>query len=460
LDFMGKKITVVGMARSGIASAAFLKEKGAVVTVTDSKAESELLEQKAALTALGGIEMEFSGHSEKALYGAELLVVSPGVNTKETAFILAAEKGVEIIGELELAAHSIRASIIAVTGTKGKTTTTTLIGEILKKAGKKTIVGGNIGKPLTDFLLSGELLDEKAYCVAEVSSFQLETIKSFKPVLAVILNIGSDHMDRYKSLQQYVEAKGNIFKNQSGSEALILNANDKFTPLYETLAKSKIYYFDSQNRLAPGKEGVFLAGEKILLRVHGEETEVMEHKELLIKGMHNVENAMVACLAAKIMGVTGPESSSVLRNFKGVEHRQEFAGEINGVKFINNSQGTNMLAVEKSILSYTSPIILIAGGRNKNSDFTELKKTVAGRVKYIVAIGESREEIKKALTESAPVEEAGTMAEAVNKAFGFAVSGDIVLLSPGCASFDMFKNYEERGRVFKKAVLDLKTAVK
>jgi len=460
LNLKGKKVTVVGMARSGIACAAFLKAKGALVTVTDSKPEDELLKQKTALLEIGGIEIEFSGHSEKALFGAELLVVSPGVNTKAPVFSLAEKKGVEIIGELELAALFMCAPVVAVTGTKGKTTTTTLIGEILKRAGKKTVVGGNIGKPLTNFLLSGELLDEKAFCVAEVSSFQLETINTFRPAIAAILNIGSDHMDRYQNLQQYIEAKGNIFKNQSAAEILILNENDKYTPLYETLAKSKIYYFDSISSLTGGKEGAYLEGEIIVLCIKGETTRLMNYKELSIKGMHNAENAMVAALAAKLAGAAASDIVPVLREFKGVEHRQEFAGEINGVKFINNSQGTNMLAVEKSIQSYDAPIILIAGGRNKNSDFKLLETSVAKKVKRIVAIGEARAEIKKALNNSAPVEEAGTMDEAVKKAYEFAASGDIVLMSPGCTSFDMFKDYEERGRVFKTAVLHLKEAEK
>lgn len=460
MELMGKKVTVVGMARSGIASAAFLKKKGALVTITDSKPENELLEQKAAITALGGIEMEFSGHSEEVISGADLLVVSPGVNTKIAAFDGAKEKGVEIIGEIELAALFTEAGIIAVTGTKGKTTTTTLIGEMLKKAGRKTVVGGNIGKPLTNFLLSGELFDKEAFCVAEVSSFQLETVKSFKPVIAAILNIGSDHMDRYRNLQQYVEAKGNIFKNQAATEALILNANDKFTPLYETLAKSKIYYFDSVKKLDHGRDGAFLEEGVIVLRINGMESKVLDHREIFIKGMHNTENAMVAALAAKLSGVVERDIAAVLKEFKGVEHRQEFAGEINGVRFINNSQGTNMLAVEKSLLSYDAPIVLIAGGRNKGSDFNELKKTVARKVKQIVVIGEASGDIKKALKDSAPVDMAVSMEDAVSKAYYFARPGDVVLMSPGCASFDMFKDYTERGRAFKNAVIKLQTAGK
>ena len=453
----GKKVTVVGMARSGIASAKLLKENGAVVTVTDAKEEKDLAAQKADLLAIGNIEMEFGGHSDKALLEADLIVVSPGVDTEKPLFVKAKEKGVEIIGELELACSFFKGAVVAVTGTKGKTTTTTLIGEILKKARKETVVGGNIGKPLTGFVKPG-FDDTATVYVAEVSSFQLETIKSFKPKIAAILNIGSDHMDRYKSLQQYVEAKGNIFRNQTKEEALILNANDKFTPLYAQQAKAKKYFFDINGRFDAGekKEGVFLENGNIVLHINSVETKILNQSEIFIKGSHNVENAMVASLAAALLGVKSSVTAEVLREFKGVEHRQEFAGEVNGVTFINNSQGTNMLAVTKSIQSYAAPVILIAGGRNKGSDFAELKEVVSKKVKKLIVIGEAKEEIKKALAGVVTTEEAGDMVEAVNKAFASASTGDVVLMSPGCASFDMFKNYEERGRVFKTAVLNLK----
>ncbi|MFH1074889.1 MAG: UDP-N-acetylmuramoyl-L-alanine--D-glutamate ligase, partial [Candidatus Firestonebacteria bacterium] len=379
------------------------------------------------------------------------------VDTEKPVFVKAKEKGIDIIGELELAYSFFKGPVVAVTGTKGKTTTTTLIGEILKQSGKQTVVGGNIGKPLTGFIKAGTDDTDRVY-VAEVSSFQLETIKTFKPKIAAILNIGSDHMDRYKNLQQYVEAKGKIFKNQTEGEALILNANDKFTPLYEQQAKAKPYYFDINGRFAgeEKKEGVFFENGNIMLLLNGVETMILNQKELFIKGLHNVENAMAAVLAAGLLGVKNSIAAEVLRNFKGVEHRQEFSGEVSGVKFINNSQGTNMLAVEKSILSYDGPVILIAGGRNKGSDFTELKEAVSKKVKKLVVIGEAREEIKKALAGVVLTEEAGDMADAVKKAFASAVTGDIVLMSPGCASFDMFKNYEERGKIFKEAVLQLK----
>jgi len=452
LNLRGKKVTVVGMARSGVASAKLLKESGALVTVTDIKNESELPEQKEALQALSGIEMEFGRHSDKALLETDLIVVSPGVDTEKPLFVKAKEKGIEIIGELELASSFFKGSVVAVTGTKGKTTTSTLIGEILKKAGRETVVGGNIGEPLTGFVREG-VDDTGTIYVAEVSSFQLETIKTFKPKIAAILNIGSDHMDRYKSLQQYVEAKGRIFKNQTEGEALILNANDKFTPLYEQQAKAKQYFFDINGR--DNKEGVFLNNGNIILHLNGVEKMIVNRKELLIKGSHNVENAMVAALAAGLLGVENGVIAEVFRNFKGVEHRQELAGEVSGVTFINNSQGTNMLAVEKSLLSYDAPIILIAGGRNKRSDFSELRAVVAKKVKKLVVIGEAKEEIKRALLDVVPTEDAADMADAVRKAFASTVAGDVVLMSPGCASFDMFKNYEERGRIFKEEVRKL-----
>ena len=443
------------MARSGIASAKLLKESGALVTVTDAKLESELQKEKDELLE-AGVMLEFGGHSDKALLEAELIVVSPGVDTEKPLFVKAKEKGIEIIGELELAYSFVKGTIVAVTGTKGKTTTTTLIGEILKKAGRETVIGGNIGKPLTGFV-GAKTEDANTVYAAEVSSFQLETIKTFKPKIAAILNIGSDHMDRYKNLQQYVEAKGNIFKNMTVGEALILSANDKFTPLYIQQAKAKLYFFDINGRFdsKDKKEGVFLENGNIILSLNGEETLVINQKEIFIKGAHNVENSMVAALTAGLLQVKSSVISEVLREFKGVEHRQEFAGEVNGVKFINNSQGTNMLAVEKSILSYDAPVILIAGGRNKGSDFNEIKNVVSGKVKKLIVIGEAKEDIRKALGSVVSTEEAKDMPEAVSKAFAAAEAGDVVLMSPGCSSFDMFKNYEERGRVFKKEVAKL-----
>jgi len=458
LNLNGKKVTVVGMERSGVAAAKLLLENGAEVTVTDIKQENELQSRKEELLALGKIKLEFGGHSEETLLEAGLIVVSPGVDTEKPLFVKAQEKGIEIIGELELASLFFKGELVAITGTKGKTTTTTLIGEILKKAGRETVVGGNIGKPLTGFVRNGAD-DTGTVYVAEVSSFQLETIKTFKPKVAAILNIGSDHMDRYKSVQQYVEAKGKIFKNQTEQEALILGANDKFTPLYAQQAKAKKYFFDLNGRFTEEKkkEGVFLEDGKIVLSLNGIETRLLDSKELQIKGSHNIENAMVAALAAGLLGVKSSFITEVLRSFKGVEHRQEFSGEVAGVTFINNSQGTNILAVEKSLLSYDSPIILIAGGRNKGNDFKELRSVVSEKVKKLIVIGESREEIKKALADLVPAEEASDMPEAVRKAFAAAVPGDVVLMSPGCASFDMFKNYEERGRIFKTAVLKLKT---
>ncbi|MCX5777297.1 MAG: UDP-N-acetylmuramoyl-L-alanine--D-glutamate ligase [Candidatus Firestonebacteria bacterium] len=453
MDLAGKKVTVVGMARSGVTAARLLAACKALVTVTDIKKESELAKEKEALELLPGVQLEFGGNSEETLLGADLIVVSPGVDTEKPLFLKAKEKGVEIIGELELACAFLRGTLIAVTGTKGKTTTATLIGEMLKEGGKITIVGGNIGKPLTGFV-KAKGNDPAAFYVAEVSSFQLETVKTFKPKVAAILNIGSDHMDRYIRLQDYVQAKGNIFRNQTEREILILNANDKFTPLFARQAKAKIYYFDVNEKTSgePAKEGVFLRGGDIVINVSEKETVVLNRKELIIRGEHNVENAMVAALTASIMGVACETIAGALRKFKGVEHREEFAGEINGIRFINNSQGTNMLAVEKSLQSFEAPVILIAGGRNKGSDFTVLEGIVGKKVKNIVVMGEAKEEIKKALGKVVSIKEAEDMAAAVKEAYALAVPGDVVLLSPGCASFDMFKDYAERGDIFKAEV--------
>ena len=447
-EFEGKKITIAGLARSGAHSVKILAGRGALVTVSDIKPAKDLSEFTEMLSGVN-YKLEAGGHTEESFLGADLLVVSPGVPLNTPLFEKVRAKGIPVIGEIELAYSLLKGTFIGITGTKGKTTTTTLAGLILSRGSTKVRTAGNIGNPLAS-LVDGE--PDMLY-VLELSSFQLETIKTFKPYIAAITNVSEDHMDRYKSLQEYIEAKAMIFRNQTRNEYLILNANDKYTPLYTSMAASNIIYFSSKTEL---EEGAFLKDGYITVRVRGGEYRIIKASELLIKGMHNVENAMIASLIGVLMRVTPSVIGEVLAKFEGVEHRQEFVAEVNGVKFINNSQGTNIDAVEKSFLSYANPVIAIMGGRNKGSDFAKLAGTVKEKVKKIVLIGEAKKEIRAALAGSTKLADAATMEEAIRKAYKSADPGDVVMLSPACASFDMFKDYRDRGIVFKEAVLKLR----
>ncbi len=447
-EFEGKKITIAGLARSGAHSVKILAGRGALVTASDIKPAKDLTEFTDMLSGVN-YKLEAGGHTEESFLESDLVVVSPGVPLNTPLFEKIRAKGIPVIGEIELAYSLLKGNFIGITGTKGKTTTTTLAGLILSRGSTKVITAGNIGNPLAS-LVDGE---SDNLFVLELSSFQLETIKTFKPYIAAITNVSEDHMDRYKSLQEYIEAKAMIFRNQTRNEYLILNANDKYTPLYTSMAASNIIYFNSKTEL---DEGAFLKDGYITVRFRGGEYRIIKASELLIKGMHNVENAMIASLIGVLMRVTPSVIGEVLAKFEGVEHRQEFVAEVNGVKFINNSQGTNIDAVEKSFLSYANPVIAIMGGRNKGSDFSKLAGTVKEKVKKIVLIGEAKREIRTALAGSTKLADAATMEDAIRKAYKSAEPGDVVMLSPACASFDMFKDYRDRGRVFKEAVLKLR----
>jgi len=447
-DFKGKKITIAGLARSGACSVKVLAGRGALVTASDIKPEQELAEFTGMLSGVN-YKLETGGHSEEAFLGADLVVVSPGVPLNTPLFEKVRAKGIPVIGEIELAYSLLKGNFIGITGTKGKTTTTTMTGLILSRGSSRVKTAGNIGNPLAS-MVDGE---PDTLFVLELSSFQLETIKEFKPYIAAITNVSEDHMDRYKSLQEYIEAKAMIFRNQTRNEYLILNANDKYTPLYTSMASSSIIYFNSKAEL---EEGAFLRDGWITVRFRGGEYRIIRASDLLVKGMHNVENAMVASLIGVLMRITPSVIGEVLAKFEGVEHRQEFVGEVNGVKFINNSQGTNIDAVEKSFLSYANPVVAIMGGRNKGSNFAKLADTVKQKVKKIILIGEAKGEIRAALSGSTELVDAATLEEAVRLAYKSAEPGDVVMLSPACASFDMFKDYRDRGRVFKEAVAKVK----
>jgi UDP-N-acetylmuramoylalanine--D-glutamate ligase len=396
------------------------------------------------------IKTETGGHKQETILSADIIVISPGVPLSIPVLEKAKERNIQIISEIEIGFLFSKAPIIAITGTKGKTTTTTLVAEILKNDGRDVILAGNIGIPITSKI---ENATKDSIVVTEISSFQLETIELFKPYISAVLNISADHMDRYPNIQEYVEAKTMILQNQDSNDFTVLNLNNKYSPIMASIAKSNVIYFSVNEKV---ERGVYLKGKKITSNINGREQELFDVAELFVKGVHNIENAMASVAMAEVMKVSPRSIVETLKNFRGVEHRQEYVIEINGITFINNSQGTNMDAVAKSILSYDGPVVLIMGGRSKGANFEELKDVVKQKVKALVLIGEAKEEIENALNGSTEIYKENTMEGAVKKAYSLASSGSYVMLSPGCTSFDMFSNYEERGRKFKEAVFNLK----
>lgn len=445
MELEGKKVLVVGMGRAGVAAAKLLKDRGARVTINDKKGKEELREAFKELEGRG-IRMETGGHPLELLEDRELIVASPGVSPNIPLLERAKEKKIPIIGELELASSFLKVPIIAVTGTNGKTTTTTLIGKILKEEGKKVAVAGNIGYPLSSCISKDYEL-----VVSEVSSFQLERIKTFHPFISIMLNIAPDHLDRYRNLDEYIAAKKRIFLNQERSDFAVLNRDDANCRTLSTEAKK--IFFSQEEEL---EEGVYLKEERIMANLSGRLQEVIHQEEIGIKGPHNLENALAAITTCLILRVKVESIKKVLKEFKGIPHRMEFVREIEGVRFVNDSKATNVSSVMKSLASFKEPIILIAGGRDKGLDYAPLRPLVEERVKVLILLGEAKEKIARALFPYKRVKRAEDMKEAVAIAFRLAEEGEIVLLSPACSSYDMFRDFEERGEVFKEAVRRLK----
>lgn len=450
MELFGKRILVVGMAKTGLACAKFLKSKGSIVTTSEIKTEDEMSDVIRELNDLD-IKMEWGGHRIETFLSQDMIVVSPGVDLNIEPIKQAIRKGIKVISEIELAYQFIDAPIIAITGTNGKTTTTTLLGEILMGEGKKVGVGGNVGEPLILFA-TGNRWD---VLVVEVSSFQLEAIERFRPNISILLNITEDHLDRYEEFSDYIEAKRRIFVNQTFDDIAILNHDDPVVVEISKEINSKKVFFSLEERLV---EGAFSNGESIYLRLFGNE-EVFSLKETHLKGIHNIENMMAGILGAKIFGCKSETIKIALSRFRGLEHRLEFVSEIQGINFYNDSKGTNVGSVVKSLQSFSDPVILIAGGRDKRGDLSPLKTLIKEKVKRLVLIGEAKERMAKAFGNLTETLMANTLEEAVNLAYRDAEKGDVVLLSPGCSSFDMFKDYKERGRIFKELVYKLKSDI-
>jgi UDP-N-acetylmuramoylalanine--D-glutamate ligase len=465
MDLEGKKVLVVGIARSGVAAARLLASRGAVVIANDLKPEADLGDAVGELRKLDEM-VSLGGHPESLFVNAELIVVSPGVPADLAPLESARRAGIEIISEPELAGRFLRGRMIGVTGSNGKTTVTTLVGELLRAAGVDVIVGGNIGTPLTSLI---EASTEKTWTVAELSSFQLEMIDSLRVNVAIVTNITPDHLDRHGSFGDYVLAKYRIFKNQTAEDWAVLNL-DSQSVVEMVIANgvpSKEVYFScggglDPNRLNRGPAGIYVRDGRIwttLVSEGASETEVMGLDEIPLRGLHNVENVMAA-LAAVFCAIGAREQSlpvlrDAVRRFKGVEHRIEYVAEIAGVKFYNDSKATNVDSTVKALEAFERNIIVILGGKDKGSDYTVLAPLIRNRVKQIILIGAASDRIAEQLEGAGAMCRAKSMHDAVVKAMESAASGDIVLLAPACASFDMFDNYEHRGRVFKQAVHDL-----
>ncbi len=445
MELKGKRVLVIGMGRAGVAAAKLLEARGARVTITDKKGREEL---KEAFRELEGrrIRIETGGHPLELLEDTELVVASPGIAPDTPLLEKAKEKRISIIGELELASSFLKVPIIAITGTNGKTTTATLIGEILKEEGKRVAVAGNIGHPLSSCI--GE---DYELMVSEVSSFQLERIKTFHPFISIMLNIAPDHLDRYRDLDEYIGAKKRIFLNQRKGDFAVLNWDD---PHCRTLSVEAERIFFSQEKI---EEGVYLKEERIMANLSGGLQEVIHREEIGIKGPHNLENALAAIATSLILRVKVASIKRVLKEFKGIPHRMEFVRKVRGVRFVNDSKATNVSAVMKSLASFPEPIILIAGGRDKGLDYSPLRPLVEKRVKALILLGEAKEKIAQAFSPNKRIKMAENMKEAVNIAFKLAEEGETVLLSPACSSYDMFKDFQERGEAFKEAVRRLKS---
>jgi UDP-N-acetylmuramoylalanine--D-glutamate ligase len=446
VDLKNKRVLVVGLGKSGLAAAQFLKERGARVTVSDARPATLIAELPSLLEQ--GFAVEAGSHGLLTFRRQDLIVVSPGVPQTTPELMQVRAMGMHIIGELELGAQFLQGEVIAITGSNGKTTTTSLLGEILKAEGRPTLVGGNIGRPVTEMV--GESSPE-SWSVLEVSSFQLETIETFKPKIALVLNVTPDHLDRHGSFENYAAAKARITENQTAEDFLVLNGEDAPTQMIAAKSKAQIYWFSARRRI---KQGAFVHGESIffLAKENGTPEPVMPVAEITLAGKHNVENVLAAVCAARLAGVESEVIRAAVAAFKAVEHRLEFVRELAGVKFYNDSKATNVDATVKAVEAFAGGIHLVLGGKDKNSDYTVLGPLLRERVKTVITVGSAAEKIERQLAGVVKIESAETLAKAVAYARSVAEAGDTVLLAPACASFDQFESYEHRGRVFKELV--------
>ena len=451
MDLNGKRVLVVGLGKSGVASALFLKAHGARVTVSDTKTGDELHSEIPVLLD-HGITVETGGHGERTFRGQDLIVVSPGIPLDAPALVQARALGGSVIGEIELAARFLRGPIVAITGSNGKTTTTTLTGEIMTAGGLPALVGGNIGTPA---IALAERATAESVIVLEVSSFQLETIHSFRPKVAVILNVTPDHLDRHRTFEAYVDAKARILENQQSTDLAVLNADDPTCVAMAARTKAQVFWFSRRKEV---QQGAWVLDGNILFRDGAEQREIMLVSEIPLKGAHNLENVLAAVCAGALMACAPEKIRQAVREFKAVEHRLEYVATIRGVDYYNDSKATNVDATIKALESFPANIHLIVGGKDKGSDYTLLNDLLRQRGKRVYTIGAAAAKIESQI-KGVEIVHADTLENALRKANAVAEPGDVVLLAPACASFDQFKNYEQRGQVFKEIVRTLSAKV-
>jgi UDP-N-acetylmuramoylalanine--D-glutamate ligase len=447
IELRNKRVLVVGLARTGMATALFCAARGGCVTATDTRTESELDAAVAELRK-AGVGLELAGHRQELIQGADLIIPSPGVPADAPLLQSARSKGVTIWSEIELASRFLKGRLIGITGSNGKTTTTSLIEHILKKAGFSTILAGNIGTPLISYV---EKTSDKTITIAELSSFQLELVEKFRPNISLFLNLTPDHLDRHHTLESYGAAKARIFENQTEADSAVLNADDPGTTPYAP-AKPQLFWFSRKQRVA---QGAFVRENDILFRFEGMEEKVLKLADIPLAGSHNVENVLAAVAAARLAGAEPAAVAKGVRSFAGVEHRLEFVAEIGGVRFYNDSKATNVDATLKALDAFSGRILIILGGKDKGSDYTLLQARLREKAILALLIGAAASKIEKQIAGSVAIEQAGTIERAVETAANAARPGDVVLLAPACASFDQFQNYEHRGRVFKELVHQL-----
>lgn len=455
--FNNKKILIIGIARSGIASAKYLLKNGAKIVLTDSKKEEDLKDAICDLKEYDELEYIFGRNPEiEELADIDFAVISPGVPTELDYILKLKENGKSVISEVELAyivSRDKEIDFIGITGTNGKTTTTSIVGEICKASGRETFVAGNIGFPAITAVDEG---DKSSVVVTELSSFQLESIEKFRPKCSLVLNLTEDHLNRHHTMENYADAKARIFENQIGDDVVVLNYDDEYTKGMAENAKCKVVFFSQKEKLA---DGIWVDDEGyIVISSDGDSRKIMNSKELSLPGKHNLENCMAAIGLCVNYGIDDNIIVNVLKTFKAVEHRLEYVDKVDGIRFINDSKGTNPDSTIKAVQSYEDPIILIAGGYDKNSDFNELFEIAKEFVRTVIVLGQTANLIeetarKHGLSEIIHVE---SIREAVEKSFEIAEENDVVLLSPACASWGMYNNYEERGRDFKNCVGNLK----
>ncbi len=447
MELAEKRVVVVGLGESGMAAASFLKSKGASVAVSEGS-DSPSIQARRDLLESKGILCQTNGHTRDFFEGVGLIVLSPGVDNDSQPVKWAVEMNIPIMGEIELAYRFCQGKIVAISGTNGKSTVTMLIADMLKKGQKKTVICGNIGIPFTSVLSD---IDSDTIVVLEVSSFQLERIEHFKPYIAIMLNISQDHLDRYKDYGEYVSAKMRLFMNQDENDIAILNYSEHKLKELKGGVRSKRIYF-SRHHMPKEIDGAYVENDQLVVRKEGKYIWLARKEDLSLAGEHNVENSLASGLAAYLLGVDADNIKETLYNFKTLDHRFEMVKIIDGIKFIDDSKATNIDSTRRAVQSSSRGIILIAGGKDKGGDYKVLNKLFKEKVKSLVLIGEAKEKIKNAFSSVVPTSLSGSLEEAVTEARSIAKSGDTVLLSPMCSSFDMFTDYKERGRIFCQAV--------